>query len=237
MTGAWRGTNRKSLYRELGWENLYHRRWYRRLCHFFNLIKFRSPNYLFVEIPPERDVSYNLRNMRSFNQNVGRTVRYSNTYFQNAPFEWKLHDDDTKNSTSISEFKRKLLAMIRPRKNSVYSIIDVFGVRHLLKLRLNFSGLNAHRIRHNFECLDPVCLCGIANEDSEYFLLQCPLFEEARRDLLTSLSDISGLDIAGLDPQSLSHLVLFGNSDLTLIANRMIMEATINYIKTTKRLG
>ena len=161
---------------------------------------------------------------------------YSNTYFQNAPFEWNLLDDDTKNSTSISEFKRKLLALIRQKKNSVYGINDIVGVRHLSKLCLNFSGLNEHRFRHNFDCLDPVCLCGIANEDSEHFLLHCPLFEEARRDLLVSLSDVSGLDIAGLDPLSLTHLMLFGHPDLTLIANRMIMEATINYIKATKRL-
>ena len=60
VAGAWRGTSRERLYRELGWEDLYHRRWYRRLCHFYNLIKSRSPNYLFAEIPPERNVSYNL---------------------------------------------------------------------------------------------------------------------------------------------------------------------------------
>ena len=41
VTGAWRGTSRERLYRELGWEDLYHRRWYRRLCHFYNLIKSR----------------------------------------------------------------------------------------------------------------------------------------------------------------------------------------------------
>ena len=28
VTGAWRGTNRQRLYEELGWENLYQRRWY-----------------------------------------------------------------------------------------------------------------------------------------------------------------------------------------------------------------
>ena len=158
VTGTWRGTSRERLYKELGWENLSHRRWYRRLCHFFNLIKSRSPNYLFVEIPPERNVSYNLRNMRSYDQNVGRTVRYSNTYFQNAPVEWNLLDDETKTLTSISEFKRKLLAMIRPKKNSGYGINDIVGVRNFSNLRLNFSGLNEHRFRHNFDCLDSVCL-------------------------------------------------------------------------------
>ena len=151
-------------------------------------------------------------------------------------FEWNLLDDDTKNLTLISEFKRKLLALIRPKKNSVYGINDIVDVRPLSKLRLNFSGLNEHRFRHNFDCLDPVCLCGIANEDSEHFLPHCPLFEEARRDLLVSLYDISGLDIAGLDPQSISHLMLFGTQDLNLIANRMVMQAMINYIKAKKRL-
>ena len=39
VTGALRGTSRQRLYKELGWENFYQRRWYRRLCHFFNVKK------------------------------------------------------------------------------------------------------------------------------------------------------------------------------------------------------
>ena len=31
VSGAWRGTNRQKLFEELGWELLYHRRWYRHL--------------------------------------------------------------------------------------------------------------------------------------------------------------------------------------------------------------
>ena len=64
VTGAWRGTSRQRLYDELGWETLYHRRWYRRLCHFFKLVRSHSPEYLFSEIPPERQVMYSLRNPR-----------------------------------------------------------------------------------------------------------------------------------------------------------------------------
>ena len=54
VTGAWRGTSRQRLYEELGWESLYERRWYRRLCHFFKLNLTHSPEYLFSLIPPER---------------------------------------------------------------------------------------------------------------------------------------------------------------------------------------
>ena len=61
VTSTWRGTNRKRLYEEMGWENLYKRRWYRRVCHFYSLKISSTPQYLFEEIPPERDLSYNLR--------------------------------------------------------------------------------------------------------------------------------------------------------------------------------
>ena len=40
ITGALKGTSRQRIYEELGWETLYHRRWYRQLCHFFSLNKF-----------------------------------------------------------------------------------------------------------------------------------------------------------------------------------------------------
>ena len=39
ITGAWRGTSGQKLYDELGCEELYHIRRFRRLCHFFNLWK------------------------------------------------------------------------------------------------------------------------------------------------------------------------------------------------------
>ena len=77
-------------------------------------------------------------------------------------------------------------------------------------------------------------MCGIANKDSEQIFLQSPIFERVRIDLSGSPSDIPGLDIARIDAQSLRDLILFVNPDLTLVANRMIMEATINSIKATK---
>ena len=82
VTGTWRDTSRQKLYEELGWETFYQRRWYRRLTHFFCLRRSKSPEYLFNEIPQERQLAYNLRNPRAYEQPVARTVRFSNTYFR-----------------------------------------------------------------------------------------------------------------------------------------------------------
>ena len=121
VTGTWRGTS-KRLYDELGWEDLYSRRRYMRLRHFCNLRLTRSPLYLIAEIPCERQLSNNLRNTRAYDQNVNRTVRFTNTYFQNTLYEWNLLTDDIKNARSLAAFKSKLLSTIRPLKRTMYDV-------------------------------------------------------------------------------------------------------------------
>ena len=79
VSGAWRGTSRQRLLEELGWEILYDRRRYRRLCHFFLLSKSKTPDYLFQEIPEQRIIEYNLRHTRYYEQNISRTKNHSNT--------------------------------------------------------------------------------------------------------------------------------------------------------------
>ena len=62
VTGAWRGTSKQKIYNKLGWETLYHCRWYRIFCHFYSLRKSKAPDYLYSEIPQQRNLVYNLRN-------------------------------------------------------------------------------------------------------------------------------------------------------------------------------
>ena len=74
--------------------------------------------------------------------------------------------------------------------NSIYNVHDIIGVRYLPKLSLQFSPLNEHMFRHNFDCLSCVCICGTAKEDDEHFLLHSPLYDIMRCDLLGQLSGI-----------------------------------------------
>ena len=167
---------------------------------------------------------------------VARTNRFSNTYFHNTLFEWNLLGDEIKNSISLSQFKSKLLKIIRPEGNSVYNISDIESVRLLTKLRLRFSVLNEHKFRHNFDSLTPFCACGNDMEDNEHFLLHCPQFDVMREHLFGQLSDIPGLNI-DLDDKPLCDLLLFVDSKNSVITNRIILEATISFIKNTKRFS
>ena len=61
ITVAIRGTSREKLYQELGFESLERRRWFRKLCNIYKLIKNESPPYHFESIP-KRNTSYRTRN-------------------------------------------------------------------------------------------------------------------------------------------------------------------------------
>ena len=186
---------------------------------------------MFAEIPCERQLSYNLRNTRAYDQSAGRTIRFTNTYFQNTLYEWNLLADDIKNAKSLAAFKSKLLSAIRPLKRTMYGIHDIVGIRHLTKLRVEFSALNEHRY-----CVSPLCLCGIGNDDNAHFLLHCHRFHEMRIDLLGQLSEIPGLDLTNMDSKALCELLLYGSPQLTIIDNRIILEATISFINKSMRL-
>ena len=156
---------------------------YLRLCLFFLLFKSKAPDYLFQEIPEQRNVEYNLKCTCYYEPNISRTKRYSNSCFYNTLYEWNQLDRAVKNSPSIAVFKSNLLQMIRPVKSPIYNIYDIPGVKLLTRLRVNFSSMNEHRFRHNFDCLSPMCACGAAREDTEQYLLHCPQFNALRQSL------------------------------------------------------
>ena len=227
VADVWRGTNRQKLYNELGWESLYQRRWFSRLCHFFNLRKTGAPPYLFAELPTERTPHYGLRGKRDYDLPFSKTKRSSNTYCTNVLHEWNMLDVNVRNSATIAEFKRKLLTLIRPLKKSLFGLFDIEGVKHLTMLRLEFSTLNEHKFRHNFQCTSPMCACNTGVEDNAHFFLHCPLFVPMRNDLLGQLSHLPGLDLSNIDPQALLNLLLYGSPKFKVTENRIVLEASI----------
>ena len=125
VSGAWRGTNTDKIYEELGWEILYYRRWYRRLCQFYKLQNDQRPLYLYNETPQERTFSYNLRRPNVFESSVKSTNRFTHTYFQNCVREWNQLDQSIRNCPTISGFKLQLVRLVRQTKKSTLGAHDI----------------------------------------------------------------------------------------------------------------
>ena len=204
----WRGTNTDKLYEELGWEILYYRRWYRRLCHFYKLRNNQRPLYLYSEIPQECTFHHNLRRANVYEANAKSTNRISHTYFQNCMREWNQLDESIKISPAVSVFKRELMSLIRPQKRSLFGFHDIDGVRLLTHLRVEFSDLREHRFRHNFQCSSPMCFCQTGIENNEHFLLHCPCHSSHRRDLLDRIANVADADPTNLSSTDLCNLLL-----------------------------
>ena len=66
VAGAWKGTSYEKLLDELGWEYLHHRRWFRRLSHFYSIVNGKSPEYLKAELPQAKVYNYSHRSETVF---------------------------------------------------------------------------------------------------------------------------------------------------------------------------
>ena len=75
-------------------------------------------------------------------------------------------------------------------------------------------------------------------EDTEHFLLLCNSFRQQRCSLLAGVNNV--LEACGHSESAdinMLQLLLYGNKNLPLEANKMILNLTIKYISETERLG
>ena len=71
-------------------------------------------------------------------------------------------------------------------------------------------------------------------EDTEHYLLHCPQFCTLRQTLLGQISDV-GFDIADMSTMDLCCLLLYGRPNGSTYINRIILEATMSFSKSSKR--
>ena len=137
----------------------------------------------------------------------------------------------------MANFKTKLVSFIRPVSSNVYNIFDPVGLKLLTRLRLGFSHLNEHRIRHNFQdCINPLCSCSLDIEDTSHYLLHCHHFVQHHIDLMNSVNSV--LENFIFLPNNIKiDVLLFGDSRLEESKNKFILESTLSYIKRTGRFS
>ena len=239
VTGTWRGTSRERLYNELGWESLSSRRWSRRLILLYKFINNLTPDYTRDPIPPLHENNYPFRNPPVVGQIKARTEKFKSSFYPHSLSEWNKLDPEIRESSSVSVLKKKLFSQIRPPANSVYGIHNPKGISYLNQLRMGLSKLNFHKFKHNFrDTINPMCPVNDGIEDTEHFLLLCNSFREQRCSLLAGVNDV--LEACGHSESAdinMLQLLLYGNKNLPLEANKMILNLTIKYISETERFG
>ena len=80
--------------------------------------------------------------MKSFPE---RTKTFESSFFPHCAEAWENLSEELANIASISTFKSSILNVVRPRKNSVFAILVINGVKRLTRLRFDFSYLNEHK--------------------------------------------------------------------------------------------
>ena len=171
----------EKLYNETGYETLENRRKKHRLCQMYKMTHNLTPNYLQRLLPPQiREQSrYHLRNPNNFMTPITRTRFYYSSFLPSALRDWNSLNNDSRNSTTLTNFKRTLSTPgIVP---SHYLNIQTTRTGQILhtRIRLECSSLNQHLYKKKL-INSPNCLCGQV-ESAAHFLLHCPRYNQIRR--------------------------------------------------------
>ena len=198
---------------------------------------YESPRYLF-NIIPIRNPAYSTRNhvnIPLFNTNRNFC---KNSLFPSTIIEW--NNLNLRNSDTYWTFKNvilKFLQFMRHSPNSIFECHNPQWIKFLTRLHLGLSHLREHKFKHSFQdSLNPLCKCGAEVESTTHFLLHCPIYNNDRSSLLSTIRNID-CKLLEITDFSLTHTLLWGNPSFDIIANSFILNATIDFILSTKRFG
>ena len=105
----------------------------------------------------------------------------------------------------------------------------------LFSVRLGLNQLSKHKFKYNFqEFLNPLCNCGHGIASETHFFLHSPLFTNERCTLLSTISSIDCNLLNNTDFLS-TQILPFGNLSFNSNTNLETLNATIDYILSTKR--
>ena len=107
----------------------------------------------------------------------------------------------------------------------------------LSHLRLNFSHLNGHKLRHNFnDTVDPMCTCGLEPETTLHYLLRCNLYSAQRQELLNNVCVLNP-SLKNYSNEKLLNILLYGLENFNCNMNKGILKATIKFLKISERFN
>ena len=114
-----------------------------------------------------------------------------NSFFLDAISSWNTfitHFDAVPSFVGLKDYMNTFL---HPNANSVFGIHDPIGLRYIFQMRVSLSLLRNHKFWHNVEdTLSDTCSCNQGIEDTNHFLLFCPIYIMTRAKLVASVTNI-----------------------------------------------
>jgi len=236
ITGTWKGTNLNKIYEQLGWESLTDRRWSRRLFHFYKIQNNLTPLYLKSVVPPVRNHLFGTRSENVLNEIKCNSNSYKNSFYPDSVNCWNKIGIDLRNCPNLMIFKRNILALIRPLSKSIFDIHDPLGIKWLYQLRVGLNPLRYYKKNHNFNDT-PTDICDYCqvSENCEHFFLHCERFVEPRISLFNQLLILNIHNFIQLQLKEKIKMLLYGDSSFSKTKNKLLLQATLIYIRETNR--
>ena len=227
ITGATQRSSRQRVLGELSTLPLAERRRDHVLYMFYKIQNNLTAPYL-SEILGNflRPNNYTLRNVLTYIIPNTRSQTYLNSYFPYAIKLWNNLTVDQRNSQNLTQFKSTLHPRIKKNKLLYYGERWP-NVQHT-RLRIGCSKLNNDLCRNLHVIDNPNCMCGFQYENAEHFFFDCPLYNEARNELLNGIREIINLPIT-------LNLLLYGDPALTLKEYKIIFHLIHKFIIDTNR--
>jgi hypothetical protein len=222
VTGARKGTSHDLIYQETNWQTLAERRSACKIKQFSRIVNNDTPEFLQTLLPHK--VGENRPSSRYADNFIlikARTETFRRSFIPSTVKLWNsLPKEDQVHVVYINDGTQKHLHYYDGQR-------DV-NIKHS-QLRMQCSKLNAHLFA--LHVIDsPYCPCGHKCEDSNHYLLLCPLFNIQRQEMFQSLTTIIPLHNIELET------LLFGSNTMTSHINKSIFEVVHTYMVESDRL-
>ena len=238
ITGAWKGTSKRKLFVELGWETLDKRHWSRRLILFYKIINNITPAYTRAPIPNLQKPFYSFRVRTVIGQICARTDKYKSRFYPNCQSEWENVDLEIRTALSLAFFRAKISRIICTTPKQVYGVHNPKRLATLTQLRVGLSELNYHKFRHNFNTtINPLCPINDGVEDTEHFMLHFHSYQLQRNSLHSRVQSVLfSCDLSSPSTVELVSILLYGDERLNFESNKIIIKATLDFIESSKKI-
>ena len=225
VSGAIHRVSHSVVYAELGWDSLKERRRKQRLKVFFKASNDETPAY-FTNVIPEQNVNeqYDLRNNDDLVAFRSKSKSFERSFFPQSTSDFNSLPARIKSCSTTEEFMREL-TKDREKPPQWYLVGDRQHNCLHTKLRMLCSPLNDHLYSHIHVVDNPDCMCGHLRENNKHFLLECPLYDVERAEMIAHLNDINFQptlsNLLHGDPKASVKI----NTDAFLIVQKFIKES------------